>query len=140
MKDSNIVLASDVVDYCKDISVDIANKSNIKHINISNINTVAEIDDFSGRDTKAVGEKILLFVLKTDLNTANFIYNNIKQNSEMEIGKVIVNFYIQNEDTKEYENSVLEFDNYCCFRSVDKLYIDSNTVSMSIKLSATPYQ
>ena len=140
MKDSQTIIATDVVDYCNNVSVDIANKSNTKHITINNINTVATIDDFSGRDTNASGENILLLIIKTDLNTAKNIYNNIKSNSDIEIGNIIINFYNQNEDTKQYENTNLTFSDYCCFRSVDMLYIDASTVSMTIKLSTLAYK
>ena len=140
MKDYGIVVANSNSEYCKDISVDIANKSGTKHINLKDIYTVAELDDFSGKDTRAMGEKVGLIIIKTTLEESKKIYNTIKENSEIELGKVTVTFYIQNEETKAFENNVVELDSYCCFRSIERLYLGPDTVSIAIKLSASEYK
>ena len=58
----------------------------------------------------------------------------------MELGKITVTFYIQNEETKAFENNVVELDSYCCFRSIERLYLGPDTVSITIKLSVTKYE
>ena len=47
MRDSGVVIADANAEYCKNISVDISNKSGTKHINLKDIYTIAELDDFS---------------------------------------------------------------------------------------------
>ena len=137
MKDSGVVIADANAEYCKNISVDISNKSGTKHINLKDIYTIAELDDFSKGSN---GERLGIIIIDTTLEESKKVYNVIKENSEMELGKVTATFYIQNEETKVFENNVVELDSYRCFRSIERLYLGPDTVSITIKLSATKYE
>lgn len=139
MKDSNTIIADNNAEYCSDISVDIANTTDINHILIPNVYSIGELDDFTGTDTRAMGEKVCIIVVKTDLNTAKTIYDMIKRNSDIEIGKVRATFNIQNEETRAFESNAVELDDYVCFRSIEMLYLNPNLVSIAIRLSTTKF-
>lgn len=135
MQDSGTVIASNMAEYCKDITVEISNDTGIKHIYLKDIYTVAEIENYDGSDKRANGEHICMIIIKTNLATSNEYHKLLDENSDMVIGKISTTFNIKNEDTGSYDEQTIVSDKFNKIRSVEKLFLGPDTVSMCIKLA-----